>query len=158
MSKSSGGTRTVSSNNAAQSRTQSVVNNANGGANNTYKEDIKKGIKSLEVKWEPGVSPFDRFVTAGDLRKVFANVLGEENVSFAHQINGSANNKEFTIGDNIKVWSHVDSQDHSGEYYYRIKGELQAKVLAKPSIGGSYVTSASEFVGLADLLKAYKKK
>ena len=31
MSKSSGGTRTVSSNNAAQSRTQSVVNNANGG-------------------------------------------------------------------------------------------------------------------------------
>lgn len=98
------------------------------------------------------------FVTAGDLRKVFANVLGEENVSFAHQINGSANNKEFTIGDNIKVWSHVDSQDHSGEYYYRIKGEPQAKVLAKPSIGGSYVTSASDFVGLDDLLKAYKKK
>ena len=157
MSKSSGGTRTISSNNAAQSRTQSVAN-ANGVANNTYKEDIKKGIKSLEVKWKPGVSPFDMFVTAGDLRKVFANVLGEENVSFAHQINGSANNKEFTIGDNIKVWSHVDSQDHSGEYYYRIKGEPQAKVLAKPSIGGSYVTSASDFVGLDDLLKAYKKK
>ena len=129
-----------------------------GGANNTYKEDIKKGIKSLEVKWEPGVSPFDRFVTAGDLRKVFANVLGEENVSFAHQINGSANNKEFTIGDNIKVWSHVDSQDHSGEYYYRIKGEPQAKVLAKPSIGGSYVASVSNFIGLDDLLKSYKKK
>ena len=158
MSKSSGGTRTISSNNAAQSRTQSVASNVNGVANNTYKEDIKKGIKSLEVKWEPGVSPFDMFVTAGDLRKVFANVLGEENVSFAHQINGSANNKEFTIGDNIKVWSHVDSQDHSGEYYYRIKGEPQAKVLAKPSIGSSYVMSASDFVGLDDLLKAYKKK
>lgn len=158
MSKSSGGARTISSNNAAQSRTQSVINTTNGGADNTYKEDIKKGIKNLEVEWKPGVSPFDRFVTAGDLRKVFANVLGEENVSFAHQINGSANNKEFTIDDNIKVWSNVDYQDHSGEYYYRVKGEAQAKVLAKPSVGSSYVMSAGDFVGLDDLLKAYKKK
>ena len=158
MSKSSGGTRTISSNNAAQSRTQSIINTTSGGANNTYKEDIKKGIKGLEVEWKPGVSPFDMFITANDLRKVFANILGEENVSLAHQINGSANNKEFTIGDNIKVWSNVDYQDHTGEYYYHIKGEPQAKVLAKPSIGGSYVTSASNFIGLDDLLKAYKKK
>lgn len=31
MSKSSGGTRTISSNNAAQSRTQSIINTTNGG-------------------------------------------------------------------------------------------------------------------------------
>ena len=158
MSKSSGGTRTISSNNAAQSRTQSIINATNGGADNTYKEDIKKGIKNLEIEWKPGVSPFDRFITADNLRKVFANILGEENVSFAHQIKGSANNKEFTIGDNIKVWSNIDYQDHSGYYYYHIKGESQARVLAKPSIGTSYVTSASEFIGLDSLLKAYKKK
>lgn len=158
MSKSSGGTRTISSNNAAQSRTQSIINTTNGGADNTYKKDIKKGIKNLEIEWKPGLSPSDMFIAADNLRKVFANILGEENVSFAHQINGSAINREFTIGDNIKVWSDFDYKDQSGYYYYRIKGEPQARVLAKPSIGGSYVKSASEFVGLDSLLKAYKKK
>ncbi len=44
MSKSSGGTRTISSNNAAQSRTQSVTNAATG-VNSSSIQDVNKYIK-----------------------------------------------------------------------------------------------------------------
>lgn len=50
MSKSSGGTRTVSSNNAAQSRTQSVANaTTNGNSSNVVKEvDVKAYNANIE--------------------------------------------------------------------------------------------------------------